>query len=755
MRHGVRLWKSLLAATILGALRTPAAHAQTCPAAATCTPGRASAAAATVTAFNMGILNVALGSINTTTLGQADGYQDYSCHAPSTTTATALSVGQNYTLTVRTSLNNNETVLAWIDYNNDGAFDPVTEVIMAATPGTGTATAGGLHTATFAAPATARTGVPLRLRIAADYTNSPVPTPCSTPQFSQDEDYAVTLAASTGPPVATFTTNGATTCSGCVQFSDASQNLPTSWLWSFGDGTTGTAQNPSHCYAAAGAYQVRLVATNGNGSATSAATTITYNSTAPAAATCAPATTAYCCNYGVVRVRLSTIDNASADGSAGYQDFSCAQRATLVVGVAYPLQVTTGGTLPHDTRVYLDLNNDGAFTASELVGQALNTASPTFSLKLPATTPLGQPLRLRLVADYVGSDPQPCKGPTNGQVEDYAVVPMANPNPPVAAFTSTYVSGGCVNPVQFTDQTTNAPTAWSWNFGDGTTSALQNPAHQFAAGTYSVALTVTNANGASSTSRAGFVISVPCLNYCASNGTGFGAGVSSPLWITSVSAAPGGFSNASGLEPGGYGSYVAKTITLAAGTTAALTVGVSSSATHRTVAWADFNQDGVFADNELLFSTTVSSNTCTGTFALPATARPGRTRLRVETDQTTRAADPCAVDLANGEVEDYTLLIQPATPTATAATTALPGLTVAPNPTADGRLRLHLAGAGTPGPYAIEIQDLLGATLLTTAVRLAPGTDAALDLGPLAAGVYLLRLHDPQGQVAVRRVVRE
>lgn len=520
MYHGVRPWKSLFAAGLLAALWAPAARAQSCPAAATCTPGRASAVAATVGAFNMGILNVTLGSINNTTVGQADGYKDYSCLTPSNVTATTLTVGQNYTLTVRTSLNNNETVLAWIDYNSNGTLDPTTEVVMTASPGTGTATAGGLHTATFAPPATARTGVPLRLRVAADYTNSPVPTPCSTPQFSQDEDYAVTLAASTGLPVAAFTTNGTTTCSGCVQFTDASQNLPTSWLWSFGDGATSTAQNPNHCYAAAGTYRVQLTAANGNGSATSSATTVTYTSAVPAAAACAPATSAYCCAYGVVRVRLGTLDNISADGSAGYQDFSCAQRAALVVGTAYPLQVTTGGTLAHDTRVYLDLNNDGAFTASELVGQALSTINPTFSLTLPTTATLNQPLRLRLVADYAGSNPQPCKAPTNGQVEDYAVVPMAR--------------------------------------------AL-----------------------------------------------------------------------------------------------------------------------------------------------------------------------------------------------ATVAAAALPGLAVGPNPTPDGHLRLRLDDPAAAGPYAAEVQNLLGATLLTTSLHLAPGTDTTLDLGALAPGLYLLRLRDARGQVAVRRVVRE
>lgn len=52
--------------------------------------------------------------------------------------------------------------------------------------------------------------------------------------------------------------------------------------------------------------------------------------------------------------------------------------------------------------------------------------------------------------------------------------------------------------VQFTDQSTNSPTSWSWNFGDGTTSPLQNPVHSFSgAGEYPVTLTVTNSDGSS------------------------------------------------------------------------------------------------------------------------------------------------------------------------------------------------------------------------------------------------------------------
>jgi gliding motility-associated-like protein len=47
----------------------------------------------------------------------------------------------------------------------------------------------------------------------------------------------------------------------------------------------------------------------------------------------------------------------------------------------------------------------------------------------------------------------------------------------------------------FTDLSSNAYT-WSWNFGDGDTSLLQNPEHSYTApGTYPVTLTVTNALG--------------------------------------------------------------------------------------------------------------------------------------------------------------------------------------------------------------------------------------------------------------------
>jgi len=53
-----------------------------------------------------------------------------------------------------------------------------------------------------------------------------------------------------------------------VQFTDKSTGLPTSWKWSFGDGTYSTAKSPAHTYSKAGKYTVSLTVKNAKGSST-------------------------------------------------------------------------------------------------------------------------------------------------------------------------------------------------------------------------------------------------------------------------------------------------------------------------------------------------------------------------------------------------------------------------------------------------------------------------------------------------------
>lgn len=80
---------------------------------------------------------------------------------------------------------------------------------------------------------------------------------------------ATTPPAGPVTPVAAFTSN---VTSGSVpltvQFTDQSNNVPTSWAWTFGDGTTSTQQSPSKTYNAVGTYTVALTASNAAGSNT-------------------------------------------------------------------------------------------------------------------------------------------------------------------------------------------------------------------------------------------------------------------------------------------------------------------------------------------------------------------------------------------------------------------------------------------------------------------------------------------------------
>ncbi len=74
--------------------------------------------------------------------------------------------------------------------------------------------------------------------------------------------------------------------------------------------------------------------------------------------------------------------------------------------------------------------------------------------------------------------------------------------PPTAAIGVSQTSGNAPLPVVLTDESTGSPTSWLWYFGDGQGVTSQGPfTHTYtSAGTYTVALTVSNACGSDTTS---------------------------------------------------------------------------------------------------------------------------------------------------------------------------------------------------------------------------------------------------------------
>ena len=81
---------------------------------------------------------------------------------------------------------------------------------------------------------------------------------------------------------------------------------PSTYQWSFGDGTTGSGVAPVHAYTAVGSYTVTLVVNDGKGSSVPATATVTIENRAPVAAAGGP--------YDGVR------NQAIAFGGAGSSD---------------------------------------------------------------------------------------------------------------------------------------------------------------------------------------------------------------------------------------------------------------------------------------------------------------------------------------------------------------------------------------------------------------------------------------------------
>jgi PKD repeat protein len=104
---------------------------------------------------------------------------------------------------------------------------------------------------------------------------------------------------------------------------------------------------------------------------------------------------------------------------------------------------------------------------------------------------------------------------------------------PVAAFSGEPTTGQVPLDVQFTDESTNDPASWAWDFGDGATSSAQNPDHTYdTAGSFNVALIVSNADGSDTLVREGYIVVTVDTSTLAANFTADPTSGDAPLAVS-------------------------------------------------------------------------------------------------------------------------------------------------------------------------------------------------------------------------------
>jgi PKD repeat protein len=145
--------------------------------------------------------------------------------------------------------------------------------------------------------------------------------------------YITVTGATLSPPVANFAGVPTTVVLGSpVTFTDLSTNVPTTWVWAFGDGASSSLQNPSHVYSAIGNYTVNLTVANAFGSNTSSKV-----------------------NYTKVQTSLSGFNQV---------DLTMDQQFTLTVNI-----VDSTTNLPIPVVLVMDsLGNEQTTTVGEYVG---------------------------------------------------------------------------------------------------------------------------------------------------------------------------------------------------------------------------------------------------------------------------------------------------------------------------------------------------------------------------------------------------
>ena len=289
------------------------------------------------------------------------------------------------------------------------------------------------------------------------------------------------------------------------------------YSWDFGDGSTDTAQVPSHTYSQPGTYTISLTAINSCGGVDTASHQVTIGSLVTA-----DFNYNYDCDTGLTLINLSNGatsyswdfgDGNSASGFSPYHSYSPGTyQVTLISsdGGSCADTITQQVDIPTPALASFLDSVAGCQSSVQFLSQSQNavqhlwyfgdgssdtTAAPWHSYQNPGT------YTVTLVVN-----PLTCPDTVSRSITIDA--------PPVSDFSFIDL---CNNQIQFINNS-SAGTTYAWSFGDGNSSSSTSPIHQYSfSGTYDVELiTSTGVPGCSDTASISITpISSPSATFTA------------------------------------------------------------------------------------------------------------------------------------------------------------------------------------------------------------------------------------------------
>ena len=314
---------------------------------------------------------------------------------------------------------------------------------------------------------------------------------------------------------------------GTVQFNNISIGNSLTYSWDFGDGVTSITKNPSHIYAAAGKYKVKLIGTESIGCIDSMVKVNYITVDIPKASFTVSDTFTICPPLQVQFTNTSSFSKSVfwkfGDGNTSTSDNPKYSYSIPNVYIVTLIVTSPGGCIDSVKKTITVLSNTkGVLTYSPLSG----CYPQTIDLKISTNNPvkyfwdLGDGSTffttdsvLQYQYGYPGfylpkitmQDAQGCLTPVFGT--DTIKIFGAKAD---FGFDKTLFCD--VGTVQFRDSTFTSDPIGStvWNFGDGVTvNNIKSPAHTYnAPGIYTVSLTINTTNGCTNTMTKPAIIKV-------------------------------------------------------------------------------------------------------------------------------------------------------------------------------------------------------------------------------------------------------